>query len=368
MRLVIGCLCLLVCIAIVSSGCGNNGESRTCNSPTRQDRRYDRTRLSVATLNAEWLFWDDGNNGPSNKCPKSHSQGTCRWADMEEAEAHISAVAKALVLIDADIITIEEVQDCVVLQCLIDAMEDYTYKPYLIRGTDTATDQNVGIISRIDPVSPLFRTENRATIYRDDSPCGKNLPDSSYNSGVSKHFIARFDVPGIGPITLIGLHLLAFPVDPDRCIKREAQATVLKNVAAAELRAGSQVIILGDLNDYDFDVSDRSNSVPLSRVSRLLKQNVQGEKIMVSVAEQIPLQSDKYSSWWDRNNNCIVEPGELTLIDHLFVSSELKDLIISARIYNTIEPCGSFQSDHYPVKVVFSTTSTNFPGIGNGLV
>jgi len=351
----------LVCIAIVSSRCGTNGEPRTCSVPTtNQDRRRDRSHLSVATLNAEWLFWDDGNDGPSNKCPRSHSQGTCPWEDGEEAEAHIVAVAKALKIINADIIAVEEVLDCVVLQCLIDYMEDNTYRPYLIPGTDSATDQNVGIISRIDPLSPIFRTEARETIYREESPCGQGLPQPSYNSGVSKHFIARFNVPGLGPLTLIGLHFLAFPVDPDRCIRREAQATVIKKVATAELQAGRQVIVLGDLNDYDFDVIDRSNSRPISRVSRLLKLNDQGAKVMVSAAEYIPLQSDRYSSWWDRNNNCVVEPGELTLIDHLFVSDELKDVIVSTRIYNTIELCGSLQSDHYPVKIVFSTSQGGY--------
>ncbi len=33
----------------------------------------------------------------------------------------------------------------------------FKYKPYLIKGTDTATGQNVGIITKIDPSSNMQR-------------------------------------------------------------------------------------------------------------------------------------------------------------------------------------------------------------------
>jgi len=150
--------------------------------------------------------------------------------------------------------------------------------------------------------------------------------------------------------------ILAYPTDAERCVKREAQATVLRNIAKYELDQGRQVILLGDLNDYDRDVLDASNSVPTSRVSRLLKYNEQGTKIMYNAAEFIVDQTDRYSSWWDKNNDCRVEPGELTLIDHMLISSQLRQLISSVRIYNIVELCGSLQSDHYPIKVVFDPT------------
>jgi len=340
-------------------GCGDDGEPRTCASPTtRQDRRPNKLQLSVATFNAEWLFWSDGNGGPSTKCPRDHSQGTCPWANKAQAEAHIRTVAEVLNNINADIIAFEEVQDCVVLQCLINQMGDNTYKPYLIPGTDTATDQNVGIISRVDPESALFRDEQRATIYREDSPCGRDLSSPSYSSGVSKHFIARFNVQGIGAISLIGLHFLAFPTDPERCIRREAQATVIKNIAQNEIDRGRQVIVLGDANDYDRDVLDASNSVPVSRVSRILKYDDEGSRVMYNVAEFVSQRLQRYSHWWDQNYDCEVQDGELTLIDHVLLTHGLRDLVSSVRIYNTIQGCDLFHSDHYPIKVVLDSSST----------
>lgn len=352
-------LLIFILCFITVHGCGTDGEPRVCSSPTTsQDRRSDKSVLSVAMINAEWLFWDDGKGGPSTKCPLDHSAGTCPWADKEEVEDHILAVAVELIEADVDIITIVEAQDCVVLQCLINAMGDKSYKPYLIPGKDTATDQNVGIISRIDPESALFRDEQRAVIRREDSPCGSTLPNPTYESGVSKHFIARFNVPGIGPFSLIGLHFLAYPTDKERCIKREAQATVIKNIFEKEMDAGREVIVLGDVNDFDADVLDASSSKPISRVSRILKYDDQGRKIMYNVAELIKSQPERYSNWWDKNDNCKIELGELSLIDHLLVSTKLRGLVESVKIYNIIQVCGSLQSDHYPVKVTLSTSSS----------
>jgi exonuclease III len=271
-----------------------------------------------------------------------------------QADEHLQVVARKLVSINADIITLVEVLDCRVLQCLIDAMGDSSYKPYLIPGMDTATDQNVGIISRIDPITALTRDEQRATVYRSESNCGSNLEDS-YNSGVSKHFIARFNVAGLGPISLIGAHLLAFPTTPDRCIRRECQATVLRNIAQNERNSGRQVVILGDLNDYDRDILDTSDSVPTSRVSNLLKYD-ESTQIMINVVERVLQKSIRYSSWWDQNNDCMVQPGELTLIDHLLLSPVLNQRVISVHLYNNVlEECDTLESDHYPIKVVLAT-------------
>jgi len=348
---------ILVLISVdLSIAC--SGTEFSCSTPTTfQDRRPDKSVLSIATFNAEWLFWSDGNNGPSVRCPLDHSSGTCPWADKTQLDAHLQVVADFLVKVNADIVTLVEVLDCMVLQCLIDAMGDPSYKPYLIPGRDSATDQNVGIISRIDPINALFRDEQRATIYSVDSTCG-NLPEESYESGVSKHFIARFNIVNLGQISLIGAHLLAFPTTPDRCVRREAQATVLRNIAQNERNLGRQVVILGDINDYDRDVLDASDSIPTSRVSILLKYDDSGRKIMDSVIESVSQQPSRYSSWWDQDNDCIVEDGELTLIDHLLISPILTSRVLSVQLYNTvIEECDSLESDHYPIKVVLDTSS-----------
>jgi len=214
----------------------------------------------------------------------------------------------------------------------------------------------VGFISRIDPFSTLTRNELRATIYTDESSCG-NLPNPSYESGVSKHFISRFNVAGLGRISIIGLHFLAFPTTADRCIRREAQASVIRSIAQIERNAGYEPVILGDFNDYDSDILDASNSVPTSRVFEFLKYSG-SSKIMYNVVEKVTVRSQRYSSWWDKDNNCILAPGELTLIDHMLVSPSLWSRISGVTIYNqVIQECESLHSDHYPIKATFYTNA-----------
>ena len=38
---------------------------------------------------------------------------------------------------------------------------DGSYKPYLKKGTDSSTGQNVGMLTRVDPIVSLYRTELR---------------------------------------------------------------------------------------------------------------------------------------------------------------------------------------------------------------
>ena len=55
-------------------------------------------------------------------------------------------------------------QDCRVLQLLTNELgEHHGYEPYMVKGTDTATGQNVALLSRIDPDIPLERTEARVS-------------------------------------------------------------------------------------------------------------------------------------------------------------------------------------------------------------
>jgi hypothetical protein len=114
-----------------------------------------------------------------------------------------------------------------------------------VLGTDTATGQNVALLTRIDPSNSLSRSEERVEYPVQASACGYKKGGKGQkrgakldSSGVSKHFIARFTLPNpicnqlssscSAPsldISLIAAHLVAKPVDPRACAQREAQAT-----------------------------------------------------------------------------------------------------------------------------------------------
>ena len=110
-------------------------------------------------------------------------------------------------------------------------------------GTDTATGQNVALLTRIDPSRPLSRSEERVQYPVNASSCGYKQQGRKNRakveaSGVSKHFLAQFtlsnplclqssascSVPAL-QLSLIAAHLISKPVDPRACAQREAQAT-----------------------------------------------------------------------------------------------------------------------------------------------
>ena len=55
-------------------------------------------------------------------------------------------------------------------------------------------------------------------------------------------------------VCLIGVHFLAHPDDVERCAEREAQAMTIRNLIEEYSAKGFEMIVLGDMNDFDGDV------------------------------------------------------------------------------------------------------------------
>jgi len=308
------------------------------------DRRNDKNKLRLVQYNVEWLFIDY--YSPMN-CP-----GTgCTWVNQSEAQTHMDYVAKVVNYLNPDIINFCEVEGCDELNILKDKL-DGSYVPYLKKGTDSSTGQNVGMLTRVDPLINLYRTELKYNYPLPGSKCGYS--GSVGSSGVSKHYITEFKFNGYN-VAFIAAHLLAIPTDPTRCAQREAQASVLQNVIFGYINKGYEVIMIGDFNDYDAEVLDLNSNKPTSRVLDILK-GYQGDLVglykLNSVAENIE-QSQRYSDWWDSDNNCNTSSEkDYSMIDHVLVTDAIKKNIVDVYIYHGYdEYCGKYNSDHYPVIV-----------------
>jgi exonuclease III len=311
------------------------------------DRRKDNSTFRLVQYNAEWLFIDYYS---SAKCP-----GTgCSWHTIDEAETHLTNVANVLKELNADMVNICEVKGCDELNMLIEELKDTTYKPYLIKGTDTSTGQNVGMITRIDPSIDLYRSEEKVSYPIKNSKCGNT--SSSGTTGVSKHYITEITISGIN-IALIGAHLLAIPTDPSRCVQREGQAQVLQNIIYSYVQKKYEIIVMGDMNDYDMETLDMNSNKPSSRVLDIIK-GIEGDKkglYMLTNVANFMNQQERYSDWWDSDNNCNTSSqNDYSMIDHVLVSSTIEDQIKDVFIYhNYLEYCGKIDSDHYPVVIDF---------------
>ena len=310
------------------------------------DRRKDKNKLRLVQYNVEWLFIDYYGN---MNCPGNG----CTWKNLTEAQTHMDFVSKRIKAINPDIINFCEVEGCDELNILKDQL-DGTYMPYLKKGTDTATGQNVGMLTRVDPLKNLYRTELKYNYPIPGSNCGYTGSVSS--SGVSKHYITEFKFNDIN-VAFISAHLIAIPTDSSRCAQREAQASVLQTVIVDYIARHYEVIMIGDFTDYDGEELDVNNHKPTSQVLDILK-GIKGEYAGVyqlhSAAETIP-QGERYSDWWDSDNNCnTASKYDYSMIDHVLVTDVIRKNIVNTFIYHEYnEYCGKYDSDHYPVVVDF---------------
>jgi exonuclease III len=310
------------------------------------DRRKDKNSLRLVQYNVEWLFIDYYS---SMDCPGDG----CTWHSVSDAQTHLSYVANVINYLQPDIISLCEVEGCDELNMLKEQL-DNTYNPYLKKGTDSATGQNVGMLTRIDPLVSLYRSEEKIAYPISGTKCGTTT--ASGTTGVSKHYITEFNLGGMN-VAMIGAHLLAIPTDPSRCVQREGQAQVLQNIVSSYIQKGYEIILLGDMNDYDAEVLDVNSDKPISRVLDIMK-GLDGQKkgtyTLTNVAYRIG-QTERYSDWWDSDNNCnTTSQKEFSMIDHVLVTSKIDKQIMNIYIYHGYkEYCGKWNSDHYPVVVDF---------------
>jgi exonuclease III len=312
------------------------------------DRRKDKNSLRLVQYNVEWLFIDyyAGMDCPGNGCT---------WHTVSDAQTHMSYVANVVKTLQPDIINFCEVEGCDELNMLKYQL-DSSYNPYLKKGTDTGTGQNVGILTRIDPLVSLYRSEEKIAYPISGTKCGTTT--ASGTSGVSKHYITEFKI-GTMNVAMVGAHLLAIPTDPSRCVQREAQAQVLQNIVSSYIQKGYEVILIGDMNDYDAEVLDVNSDKPTSRVLDIMK-GLDGQKkgtyTLTNIATKIA-QSERYSDWWDSDNNCNTSSQkDLSMIDHILVTENINKKITKAYVYHGYkEYCGKWDSDHWPVVIDINT-------------
>lgn len=304
----------------------------------------------IVQYNAEWLFVDYYS---PMKCPGSG----CTWVNESEANIHIQYVGNVISELNPDIINICEVEGCDELNMLCNQFIDGVngkYYTYLKQGTDTATGQNVGLMTKFSPIANLTRTEEHISYPLPGSKCGYTGAPGTV--GVSKHYITEYLLYG-RPTLFIGLHLLAYPEDTTRCAEREAQAQIIQNVIAEYVEnKNGEIIVLGDLNDFDGSVLDANRNIPTSRVLDILKGitgNHMGIYNLTSASQKIP-EVERFSDWWDKNEDCVSTLDEFSMIDYVLVSPFLFDKIERAFVYHGYdEYCGKYNSDHYPLVIDF---------------
>ena len=277
--------------------------------------------LTVATWNVEWLF--DGIDDP----PPTPA------LDAAAVSSKVKAVADVLDKLDADIIHLAEVENCMILES-VGRRLNRSYQPFMIAGTDTYLRQQVALLSQIGPKS-IRRSRERA-----DLPGGKS-------TGISKHLVADFAVGG-RDLQILGLHLKARPHQLDARLQREGQARIAQRIIGKALQLGKDVIVLGDLNDFDSDAPGPGGEKPSSSVLGMLKDvDNDGKPDLWNALESVP-QAERYSAWHDKNRDGKFQfADERSLIDHILVSESLRGGVEAVGVLHHHNP--ERTSDHWPV-------------------
>lgn len=313
---------------------------------TNHDNRTEKNKLRLVQYNIEWMFY---NYYPNSNCPGSG----CVWANQSELLTHMDYISKIVNELKPDIINFCEIEGCDELE-MLKSRTNLLYNKYLIKGTDSTTGQNVGMLTLVDPDVNLYRIEKKYTYPLPDSQC--NFTGSG-SSGVSKHYITKFNINKL-QIVMIAVHLLAIPTDPYRCSAREAQAQVIQEQIANFVSDGLEVIMLGDLNDYDNLILDVNSNKPTSKVLDILKGNhglYAGRYELKSIGDKIP-KSQRFSEYWDSNSDCVVQSNEFSMIDHILLTPNLYNKVKNAFAYHTYpHSCdgNSYNSDHDPIVIDF---------------
>lgn len=281
--------------------------------------------VRVAFWNAEFLFDGTGDEGRADFPWKG---------DAVASRHHRDRVARVLRTLNADVVMLAEVENREVLEMLVqESLSDLGYTVHYVRGRDSFTRQDMGLLSRV-PIEALGRTDERAP-----------MPGTDETYGVSKNLWARFTL-GRTPVTIIGLHFLSQPDNQERRPSREAQAEVIRQLAAAERSEGREVIVTGDFNDFDADVPDRKGSQPITQVLTTVKRAG-----LQNVMERIP-QEDRYTALWDRNDSGTVDRNELSAIDHMLLSPGLWRRVREVQFVHMHDP--THGPDHFPIVVTLS--------------
>jgi endonuclease/exonuclease/phosphatase family metal-dependent hydrolase len=270
-------------------------------------------------------------------------------------------VADAIRTYNPDILNLCEVEGCYELGQL-NGLLGNAYTPYLLFGTDTSTGQNVGVLTKYSPSESLQRSSSTHKYPVGGSRCNYTGTGSS---GVSKHYYTTYKFNDM-TLHFVGAHLLAIPTEPSRCASREAQASVLQELIVGLLggidpKTGQVVmndkvglILAGDMNDFDAEIMDSNNNEPTSIVLDILK-GLAGDYAfayeLTSAAEFVS-QENRYTDWWDPNGDCKSTPNEMSMIDHVLMTPNLKGKVTNVMMPHTYtEACGTYNSDHYPIVV-----------------
>jgi len=292
------CLCCIA-LALVVSGCATGAEITLCN------------------WNVQNLF--DSYDDPYHN--------DVDWdGDLQvKAEEEVTAIAKVLADIDADIVALQEIENRGVLESLVrNHLAESGYAVSLIEGND-GRGIDVAVLSKL-PIdsSTSYRHRVFKTSAGDEERFSRDI------------LRAVLRLPDGRKLSLYTCHLKSRSGGDASTRKRQAEASELRRIVDQDMAEGDLVVVCGDLND---DVASGTPTI------------VAGPEGSAKHLWPVPAKSSKDSDiTWHGRYASRYPPIRF---DYVFLSPALKAMYVKeSGVVYTKEPAET-AADHYPVVVRF---------------
>ncbi len=205
-------------------------------------------RLSILSWNVEWMFDSDTRDNASNLAREQSAPSEAYWKTKLQGVADVIAAARP------HIVALQEIEGLQTLRALQDAIQQrhgVRYRFAFIPGTDTATEQDVGLlVGTSSGLIAYCRHEQSYTMF-----------SSREYYNLSKHIVAHCrwsNVPA--PLVLMNVHLRATAEAEEI---RTRQIRLARQWMQPYLDSGCDVLILGDFNTEQAAGQATGDLVPL---------------------------------------------------------------------------------------------------------
>lgn len=208
-------------------------------------------KITIATWNLEWFYDDYKGDNSSDLAKEQSAPSRAEW------DWKLQGVAAAIAKIQPTILCLQEIENRRVLFYLTQQLKkehNLQYKIAYIEGGDFFTEQDVGILYLSGLVEFGCREQSQ-----------EMRAEKEYYY-LNKHLFARF-AWGEGDrrveLLLLNMHLRA---QGDAAAIRTRQAKLARKFVAAEVAAGQNVVLIGDLNsDEGFADTTKTGEIGVMR-------------------------------------------------------------------------------------------------------
>jgi exonuclease III len=228
-------------------------KTKTSVESTREGGLDEPVLFKVMSWNLEWFFDDDAADNYSKLAKEQTAPSRVKWDWKRDA------VAESLSLAQPAIVAFQEIENRRVLWYLSRAMarnHNLAYREICIDGSDVFTEQDVGFLYRDEDGTKKSSADKLVIEPTLVAMYGRNatMRRSDAFAEVSKHVAVEYEL-NYGndreTVTIVNLHLRA----KDEAVEiRTKQARTVHAWIADKIRAGENVIVLGDFNTEESKV------------------------------------------------------------------------------------------------------------------